>query len=315
VRNIPEFFFGKDKLDITDDYIYLGSTFNYNGKFQKAIAKQVAQAKRALFGLRSKALKLNLPIDIQFELFEQLIVPILLYGSEIWGFQNVYQLEIFYRSFIKRILHLNKGTPNCIIYGETGTSCLANKIHGRMINFWVRLLEGKQNKLSVAVYKLTRKLYDNNIYKSRWLSKIQEILDRCGLSNVWDESSELNGKWIVNSVRQRLLDSNLQNWNNDIFNNSKCVNYRIFKDTPTLEKYLYCLDPKLRINLCKFRCANAKLPVYTYRTDIGQSENSSPSCSHCDLKPYSMLHKFIFRNVVCKICCQAVKTVYYHLYY
>ena len=292
VRNKPDFFFRNEKLEITDDYIYLGTTFNYNGKFDKARAKQVAQAKRALYGLRSKAQKLKLPIDLQCELFEQLIEPILLYGSEIWGFNKLDQVEVFYRSFIKQILHLNKSTPNSIVYGEIGSSKLENKIYGRMISFWIRLLEGKQSKLSALMYTLTRKMYDSNVYKSKWLSKIHDILQKCGMSNVWDQVSSLNGKWIENSVKLRLSDINMQNWSQDISSNSKCFNYRIFKKKIVFENYLTDLEPIHRINLCKFRCANAKLPVHTSHFE---PNNTCNKCTFCDLKETGDEFHYLFK--------------------
>ena len=103
-----------------DSYVYLGVEFNYNGSFTKAINKQVGQAKRAMFGLLAKAMKLNLSVDIQCDLFHQLVLPILLYGSEIWGYSCLNQAEIFYRKFLKRILKLNSSTPNCMVYAEVG---------------------------------------------------------------------------------------------------------------------------------------------------------------------------------------------------
>ena len=49
--------------------VYLGVMFNNNGRFLKAISKQVSQARRALFSLLSKAVKLRLPVDIVVQLF------------------------------------------------------------------------------------------------------------------------------------------------------------------------------------------------------------------------------------------------------
>ena len=49
-----------------------------NGSFKKAITKQISQAKGAMFSLIAKAQRLNLPIDIVIELFDQLVLPILL---------------------------------------------------------------------------------------------------------------------------------------------------------------------------------------------------------------------------------------------
>ena len=61
VRNFPEFTFGERKLEVVDDYVYLGVTFNYNGLFNKAILKQVNQARRAMYGLIAKCKKIKSP--------------------------------------------------------------------------------------------------------------------------------------------------------------------------------------------------------------------------------------------------------------
>jgi hypothetical protein len=36
---------------------------------------------------------ISIPIDLQFKLFDTLILPILTYGCEIWGYENTKQLE------------------------------------------------------------------------------------------------------------------------------------------------------------------------------------------------------------------------------
>ena len=61
---------------VVDDYVYLGVKFHYNGSFKKAISKQVTQARKALFGMLSKARSLVLPIDIQCELFDKTVLPV-----------------------------------------------------------------------------------------------------------------------------------------------------------------------------------------------------------------------------------------------
>ena len=121
IRNVPSFAFGADYLEVVDEYTYFGTIFNFNGKFKKAINKHIASAKRALFILQKKALSLNLPIDLQLELFDKTILPILLYGSEVWGYSShKLQIEIFYRKFLKGLLKLNNSTPDPMVYGETG---------------------------------------------------------------------------------------------------------------------------------------------------------------------------------------------------
>ena len=79
IKNHYKFTFGKDPIEVCDDYTYLGTLlYNYNGKFTKAIDKQVTQARRAMYSLKAKAQHLNLPIDIQCDLFDVFVTPILL---------------------------------------------------------------------------------------------------------------------------------------------------------------------------------------------------------------------------------------------
>ena len=93
----PVFKFGNQVIDVVESYIYLGTVMNYNGNFSKAIQKQISQANRAVFSLRAKQAKFQLPVDILFNLFDVLIIPILIYGSEIWGYSNIDNIEVFYK--------------------------------------------------------------------------------------------------------------------------------------------------------------------------------------------------------------------------
>ena len=60
VQNFPAFLYGHKHIEVVDDYVYLGCTFNYNGNFHKAIAKQVSQAKKAYYSLMEKTIKFKL---------------------------------------------------------------------------------------------------------------------------------------------------------------------------------------------------------------------------------------------------------------
>ena len=41
-----------------------------------------------MFSVLRKTKKLNLPIDMQLQMFYSMVVPILLYGSEIYGYEK-----------------------------------------------------------------------------------------------------------------------------------------------------------------------------------------------------------------------------------
>ena len=120
VRNLPTMLFGKESIVAKHTYTYLGVLLNYNGNFKMAMRKQIAQAKRALFSLLSKARRLQLPLDLQCHLFDTCVVPVLLYGCEIWGFSDLTEIERVQTFFCKYVLKLGSQTANCIARGELG---------------------------------------------------------------------------------------------------------------------------------------------------------------------------------------------------
>lgn len=83
VRRFKTFMFGDNTIDVVDDYVYLGTTFNYNCLFHKAKNKQIALVKRASYSLLQKIIKHCLPFDICLDLYDKFIIPIMLYGCEV----------------------------------------------------------------------------------------------------------------------------------------------------------------------------------------------------------------------------------------
>ena len=154
VKTQYNFKIGDINVGTTSQYCYLGTIFNFNGKYTDAINLRIDEARRAMFGLNAKAVNLLLPPDIHIDMFEKTITPILLYGCEVWGYGNLEPLEIFYRSFIKRVLGIGKSTANCIIYGEVGKYPIAHQVYKRMISFWAKVSEGNASKLSSIMYRL-----------------------------------------------------------------------------------------------------------------------------------------------------------------
>ena len=103
ITNKNTFYFEEIDLVNTDSYKYLGIIFNYNGKYWVAKQDLLLRGKRAMFALITKARKLHLPIDVQLELFDAVVTPVVLYGSEIWCHEGC---EIFILQFCKIILCL-----------------------------------------------------------------------------------------------------------------------------------------------------------------------------------------------------------------
>ena len=125
---------------------------------------------------KKRIVNLHLPVDCQLKLFDQTIVPILLYGSETFGFENLQPLEKTHLNFLKSILRMKSSTPLIMVYGEFGRFPLEFQTKTRMIKFLVKILTGKNTKISHKIYKLLLYLHNNNIYSCKWILCIQTNL-------------------------------------------------------------------------------------------------------------------------------------------
>ena len=170
---------------------------------------------------------MNLPIDIQIELFN--IRPIILYACETGGFGNLDIFEKVELQFLKLMLNLKKSTPSFMVYGEVGAYPITLEIHVRIISFWTKLEKGLlENKLSSQLYLVICSLHEQGKYKFKWLENIKQLLDKNGFGNFWQLSNEINVKWLVLSFKQKLKDQFLQNWNSLVEKASSGTNHRIF---------------------------------------------------------------------------------------
>ncbi len=65
--------------------------------------------------MSTRAWEIHLKIDIQIELFDKLVFPVLLHGCELWGFGDLKPIDIFYRKFLKRQLVVTDNTSDVMV--------------------------------------------------------------------------------------------------------------------------------------------------------------------------------------------------------
>ena len=197
-----------------------------------------------MFAILSRGRQLCLDIDTQMHLFDSVITPILLYGCEVWGFSDLKLIERVQLRFSKLIMKVKKSTPTVMIQGELGMYPLQTKVKNQMISYWTKLITGEHARYICQMYNLLL-LLDC----SKWLGAIQATLDNAGLSYVWSiQGQGINSLWLKRTIKQNVKDQFVQEWQNSVFNSSKCSNYRIFKTEFKFENYLVDLPTKLRIN-------------------------------------------------------------------
>ena len=104
-----DFIFGNIKVELSE-HTYLGILMSSNGNMSKNIARLEVE----LFAIIKKA-RLNLDVDVQLHLFDTMVLPIALYGSEIWGHANFEMIEQLNLQFCKMLLKVKKCTPTCMV--------------------------------------------------------------------------------------------------------------------------------------------------------------------------------------------------------
>ena len=109
-----------------------------------------------------------------------------------------------HRKFLKQTLKLNRNTPSCMVYGESGQFNLFYIIYQRMINYWLRIHNSKESKLSHIMYRLMYHMHNEKAHKFKWISQIKHILDYCGFSNMFMDISTVNTKWLKKSIELKL---------------------------------------------------------------------------------------------------------------
>ena len=79
------------------------------------------------------------------------------------------------------------------------------------------------------------KMHTRGFYSSKWLVCVQNTLNDCGFSEYWIHQNVLANCCLAKMVKSRLIDQFKQNWYNSVFEISKCLNYRIFKQNHDLK--------------------------------------------------------------------------------
>ncbi len=159
-----------------------------------------------MYSLIGKCRKYDLPVDLQLELFNTMVLPIMTYACEIRGYSVDRELKQLQMKFLKHVLYAHKNTSIYIVYGELGEYPVDVIINTRMIGYWSRLITGKATKLSMIMYTRLLYLESNNRYSSPWICDIRDILNSCGMSGIWLDQQVNHPEWLKKEVERRLKD-------------------------------------------------------------------------------------------------------------
>ena len=121
VKKIEKWYFKGKEIEVVSMYKYLGLIFTPKLNWSVVRKTLASQANKALGRLYMYNKRCGgLPVNINCELFDTIVLPILLYGAEIRGYEYCESMETVQITFYRRILGVGSCTPKQAIMGEEG---------------------------------------------------------------------------------------------------------------------------------------------------------------------------------------------------
>ena len=251
-----ELVYNNCKLKVVREFTYLGVTLTSNCCSYKAQKRLSELALKAVFSLQCLFDCVSLKVDEKFKLFDSMVLPILCYGSEIWGFHKAPDIERVHIRYLKQILSVRQQTTNAAVYGEVGRFPLNVVRNVRLLSYWLRVSKHPQS----LPYKLYSMTDQDGQFILKWSRSIKKLLDELGFSvAVYDFNFATQN---FSNIVSRIYAQYVQSWFSIVENSSKLETYAKFKCSFESEKYLTHIDNTLhRIALTRLRCSAHNLAI------------------------------------------------------
>jgi hypothetical protein len=216
--------------------------------------------------------KVRLDVKTKFHLFDLLVVPIHLYGSEIWGVYNYKDVEKIHIRFCKLVLGVKKQTPNLAIYGELGRFPLFVLAKERAVKFWLKIKKSQYSPIYKS-YVDQLALNANN-----WSNSMVETINNLGFPGLHDNFNDQVNYYPI--LKQRIRDQFIQSWMEGIHNLPKLEIYSRYNKTFNFEEYFsFVKNEKLRKIFTRFRLSSHTLNIETGRYQ--RLERNERTCKLC----------------------------------
>ena len=92
-------------FEVVDEFTYLGSSVNKKNKVSQEIKRRIVLSNRCLYGLRQHFSNTTFSRNTKKQLYQVLILPVLLYAAESWvlTITDIQNLGVFERKVLRKI--------------------------------------------------------------------------------------------------------------------------------------------------------------------------------------------------------------------
>ena len=300
------------KVEIVDNYTYLGIVFTPSGKFKKSIDVLITKANKAWHKIWCKFNIWNgTPPNLLLKLFTSFVQPVLLYGAEIWGsfmcrkseklklsdiiYNPKNQCEKFHIKICKQILGIGPKSSNISALLELGRFPISIKILKLIYRYISRVLN--MDSISLVWHSLkTQQQFTKQSSVNSYMKLIEFINKNIKTQFCISQQAISKGKIAneSNKFERKLQDMFKNSFPSIIGENRKLVIYKSIKTIFRFEPYLKILtDVNSRVAMYRFRASCHNFPIETGRyKNVPQSERV---CSKCNLNEIGSEEHMLFR--------------------
>ena len=157
------------RLEVVNDFKYLGVVFNYTGSFVLNQQALCGKGLKPMNILISNINKYEVRPKTALQLFDAFVSSILNYSSEIWGFCKGKNMEALHLRFCKYVLGVKITTSNAGVYGELGRYPLFVNRFIHILKYWFKILQTD----NFIIRHYASALADCNRGKTNWVTKVK----------------------------------------------------------------------------------------------------------------------------------------------
>jgi hypothetical protein len=285
-----EVYFNGKAISNVNTYKYLGNVFSSTRKTTQDIftvnySYLCDQSRKATFSLQRSTKQIGkLSPNIMFHLFNSLIRPILLYGSEVWGVskRGTDIIDKVCLRFIRNTLGIKCTTSNIITLGESGQMPPSVFIDINVLCFAERLKRLSTCRLAKKVYDILDTLHNNGF--NTWTTYMYKLRTKYSIQ---DDTSTLSEPAFKKLCKETVFSSYKRRWEselNDVEKNPIVRTYSLIKSEFQCEKYLSSVsNNKCRNALCKLRTGSHTLEIERGRHLRPIIPRTERLCNICNL--------------------------------
>ena len=282
LRNIEKWKYKNNQMQIVNSYNYLGVIFNSNGSWNKAIDHNRQKANQSLFCLKSFIYSniSFLPANTWNHIFYIKILPILIYGSEIWGLSNnSINIEKTHIKFCKYLLQVGNNAPNVAVTSELGRLPLVINCLTTVIRFWLHIITLDHDRFVFKCYEFQLRKVSRN--ENCWAQQVKQLLFSTGFGYIWLQQFVYNKQLFLEEFKLRLCDIEKQKCIQRFSLYSKLRLFSLYKKDICLSYHITnIINVKHRRLLTKLRLGILELEIEKGRWE--NIERNKRTCKICN---------------------------------